>query len=86
MTSERIKEIHLGTAYPESRSVYQSLLQVWNECEQECNAKKNLPTAQEIKTALYKCAKVSIEADGVKMERLFDREAKAILALFGVND
>jgi hypothetical protein len=35
MTSERIKEIQKGTAYPESRSVHQALLQVWNECEQE---------------------------------------------------
>ena len=35
MTSERIKELHLQTAYPESRSVHQALLQVWNECEQD---------------------------------------------------
>jgi len=35
MTSERIKEIHEQTAYPESVSVKQALLQVWNECEQE---------------------------------------------------
>jgi len=35
MTSERIKEIQEKTAYPESVSVQQALLQVWNECEQE---------------------------------------------------
>jgi hypothetical protein len=35
MTSDRIKEIHQETAYPESRSVHQALLKVWNECEQE---------------------------------------------------
>ena len=35
MTTERIKEIHLLTAYPESISVKQALLQVWNECEQD---------------------------------------------------
>lgn len=35
MTSERIKELHLQTAYPKSRSVHQALLQVWNECAQE---------------------------------------------------
>jgi len=35
MTSERIKEIQEQTAYPESVSVQQALLQVWNECEQE---------------------------------------------------
>lgn len=35
MTTERIKEIQMGTAYPESVSVKQALLQVWNECAQE---------------------------------------------------
>ena len=35
MTSERIKEIQEQTAYPESRSVNQALLQLWNECIQE---------------------------------------------------
>jgi hypothetical protein len=35
MNSGRIKEIQLTTAYPESVSVKQALLQVWNECEQE---------------------------------------------------
>jgi uncharacterized protein with PIN domain len=37
MTSERIKQIQQGTAYPESRSVHQALLQVCNECEQDKN-------------------------------------------------
>ncbi len=35
MTSDRIKEIQSSTAYPDSVSVKQALLQVWNECEQE---------------------------------------------------
>jgi len=35
MNTERIKEIQQATAYPESVSVQQALLQVWNECEQE---------------------------------------------------
>ena len=34
MTSERIKEIQQQTAYSDSISVQQALLQVWNECEQ----------------------------------------------------
>ena len=37
MNSERIKEIQEQTAYPESVSVKQALLQVWNECQQENN-------------------------------------------------
>lgn len=35
MNTERIKEIQSKTAYPDSVSVQQALLQVWNECEQE---------------------------------------------------
>lgn len=41
MTTDRIIEIHKETAYPESRSVYQALLQVWNECEQDKNKLKS---------------------------------------------
>ena len=37
MTTDRIKEIQSKTAYPDSISVQQALLQVWNECEQEQN-------------------------------------------------
>jgi hypothetical protein len=37
MNSDRIKEIQQSTAYPESLSVKQALLQVWNECEQQDN-------------------------------------------------
>jgi hypothetical protein len=37
MNSNRIKEIQEQTAYPESKSVHQGLLQVWNECQQEFN-------------------------------------------------
>jgi len=53
---------------------------------QKADVSGSLPTLQEIKTSLYKCAKVTIESDGVKMERLFEKEAKAMLALFGGND
>ena len=35
MTTERIKEIQERTACPDSVSVKQALLQVWNECEQQ---------------------------------------------------
>lgn len=43
MTSDRIKEIQQATAYPDSVSVKQALLQVWNECSQ--------PTAEADKAA-----------------------------------
>lgn len=42
MTTERIKEIQLETAYPESLSVQQALLKVWNECEQAKQKQLNL--------------------------------------------
>jgi len=35
MNTDRIKEIQEETAYPESVSVQQALLKVWNETEQE---------------------------------------------------
>jgi hypothetical protein len=35
MTTDRIKEIQEGTAYPNSKSVQLALLQVWNECAQQ---------------------------------------------------
>ena len=35
MNTDRIKEIQQETAYPESVSVQQALLKVWNEMEQE---------------------------------------------------
>ena len=35
MNSDRIKEIQKETFYPESVSVQQALLKVWNECKQE---------------------------------------------------
>jgi len=39
MTSERIKQIQKTTTYPNSVSVKQALLQVWNECSQQTKDK-----------------------------------------------
>lgn len=41
MNIERIKQIQQETAYPESVSVQQALLKVWNECEQGKVVNKN---------------------------------------------
>jgi len=35
MTADRIKEIQDETAFPDSVSVCQALMKVWNECKQE---------------------------------------------------
>ena len=40
MTVDRIKEIQDKTAFPDSVSVCQALLQVWNECKEEDYHKK----------------------------------------------
>lgn len=41
MNTKRIEEIQKLTAYPDSISVQQALLKVWNECEQEKVVNKN---------------------------------------------
>jgi len=41
MNIKRIEEIQKETAYPDSISVQQALLKVWNECEQEKVVKKD---------------------------------------------
>jgi hypothetical protein len=53
MNTERIKEIQQETSYPESVSVQQALLKVWNETEQEqlriAAVIKSLPDSDEIR-------------------------------------
>lgn len=39
MTADRIKEIQETTAFPNSVSVCQALIKVWNECEHEQNSR-----------------------------------------------
>ena len=53
MTSERIKEIQQQTAYPDSISVQQALLQVWNECSQ-LPQQETLYTEEEVLELLLK--------------------------------
>ena len=81
MTVARIKEIQALTSYPESVSVQQALLQVWNECAQEYHKEqlilsgvvkslkvKDLMTFEDYKNNLF------IKSDGVyqpKKTKLF---------------
>jgi len=55
MNTERIKEIQQETAYPESISVQQALLKVWNECEQEKAVKNNAVLPYVSKSVCPKC-------------------------------
>jgi len=58
MTSERIKEIQQQTAYPDSISVQQALLQVWNECLQ-LTQQENLYTEEQVREALFSALNVN---------------------------
>jgi hypothetical protein len=53
MNTDRIKQIQQETAYPQSVSVQQALLKVWNETEQEQlrigAVIKSLPDSEEIR-------------------------------------
>jgi hypothetical protein len=57
MDTKRIEEIQNETAYPESRSVQQALLKVWNECEQQKVVNKNdlLPDVSGSALPKYDC-------------------------------
>lgn len=59
MNSNRIKEIQRETAYPNSRSVHQALLKVWNECAQQQS--KRIAQLEADKAELVKGLKESNE-------------------------
>lgn len=54
MNSDRIRQIQKRTAYPDSISVQQALLQVWNECEQEKLSEQKNPRQPTEKDALQR--------------------------------
>jgi hypothetical protein len=89
MTTERIKEIQSKTAYPESVSVQQALLQVWNECEQEQlrlhNVTNRTFSADDVKVLLEKqkqlCACEFIHAE-MTMEQAKRRVLNAPIVSF----
>lgn len=58
MTSERIKEIQSTTPYPESRSVQQALMQVWNEVQQESNRLEKVVGLQTANSLYPTCDKI----------------------------
>ena len=49
MNIDRIKEIQMQTAYPESKSVRDALLQVWNEMQQEVKSCNDVATIKALK-------------------------------------
>ena len=71
MKTDRIKEIQQTTAYPESVSVKQALLQVWNECEQEYRSRASeLPSDEK---TLNKISNIIIR---YKDEHIYIEEAE----------
>jgi hypothetical protein len=69
MTSERIKEIQQQTAYPDSVSVQQALLQVWNECSQ-LPQQETLYTEEQVRKALSKSFKASQEGYNITSDEI----------------
>jgi hypothetical protein len=60
MDLNRIKEIQKQTAYPDSHSVQQALLKVWNEAQQEikdCKSCVHEKESADIDLAVYWCSK-----------------------------
>lgn len=53
MTSERIKEIQATTGYPDSVSIKQALLQVWNECEQSHTSPMSAEQVEDISKTIF---------------------------------
>lgn len=77
MTTDRIKEIQSKTSYPDSISVQQALLQVWNECEQEQFEDTVIEATQEQDTLLSRGLRKSLEDldythKNIRMERILN--------------
>lgn len=77
MNSNRIKEIQRETAYPNSRSVHQALLKVWNECAQQQS--KRTAQLEADKAELVNGLK-DITRQFERVGRLYSLDRKAISA------
>jgi hypothetical protein len=66
MTTDRIKEIQDLTAHPESQSVQQALLKVWNECEHEQNSR--MYSEEDMKQFAFECVANFLSNDDNKVE------------------
>ena len=77
MDIKRIEEIQKETAYPDSVSVQQALLKVWNECEQE-KAVKN-KSSMELENKI-KCVLMDFEINEITLQEA----TKRILLLLDV--
>lgn len=65
MTTDRIIQIQEATAYPESASVQQALLQVWNECGQELTAERE--KSKKLVEALEKISELNLSYNGTPL-------------------
>jgi len=74
MNTKRIEEIQKETAYPDSISVQQALLKVWNECEQENPVKNNavLPLVN-ARAFVESCGDMTEYVDGSKIAHRFKK-------------
>lgn len=83
MNTDRIKEIQSKTAYPESQSVQQALMQVWNECDQE---RKTFATSEDRTAKLERLAALLGVAwfyGDFKAETVNEREQESLMKDLG---
>lgn len=83
MNTERIEEIQKLTAYPDSISVQQALLKVWNECEQGKVVNKNdlLPDVRQQSELLKAFCSILLNA-GDLTQLISDDEINSFLKAF----
>lgn len=65
MKADRIKEIQNETAFPDSVSVCQALMKVWNECEQE-----KMYSEEDMAESFMACWKANVP-DGIECKLSF---------------
>ena len=70
MKTDRIKEIQQKTAYPDSISVQQALLKVWNECEQRDKTTITAKTAERILLKVLSMCEMSEITDDKQREAI----------------
>ena len=73
MNIDRIKEIQKETSYPESVSVQQALLKVWNECEQEQGEDRHEKLMKVIELIDNPSENIISEEEWLKNGKLLDR-------------
>jgi hypothetical protein len=71
MTANRIKEIQDETAFPDSVSVCQALMKVWNECEQQ---QERMYSEEEVIAIVEKSRETGLTAEYLLLTEQFKKK------------